>query len=326
MKEKTGYAMTIGTNKFLPRNVYNPEKGNSSLINLPDLKFAEKSSKEFAQILAYDTIKNDYSYKYIIALQNKEATLVNTIKGLLYLASKALPGDTVSISFSLHGDREKCSTDSPDLNFMYLYDSQFSETQLCAILKFFNSEVNINLAFDMCHSGTWLDKFASNSDDTIAALSDLSLILKDKDSVLSDFLQKNKNDISEIQFLNNCMIYNGIYDNTTMLDKYNSISMLLNLVSLRNSLLKPKSAEKLLYKAYQEVYSSEKIWPFIFKKYYNELKVNKKTDEEIIEEEFYPFDLDNELHQKIIAGNASSFSFTGPKTDGLLSKNIFSIN
>lgn len=146
-------------------NNYNSGYGLCVAIGI-DLPKAISDAKTFTQYLytkKHGFFRSTSDYKEVTNLFNDDATYCNVIKALLDLVDKTQAGDLVTIYFATHGNGYLESESDPNSTFvnqLILSDIKLSENELFLLLTLFKPGVRVVFVFDICRSGTWLEKFS----------------------------------------------------------------------------------------------------------------------------------------------------------------------
>lgn len=131
-----------------------------------DLPTAISGAKEFAKYLYSKKTGRwgiDSDYVEVTNLFNSDATLCNVLNAFFDLIQKSVAGDVVTIYFGLHGTGYMTSRTDPTRTFMNelaLKGSILNEDEIYLLLTLFKPGVRVILVFDICRSGSWLDKIS----------------------------------------------------------------------------------------------------------------------------------------------------------------------
>ena len=104
-----------------------------------------------------DLFKSKYGFNEVQFVFDQNATCKNVKNTMVALIKKSVPGDEIVVTYSGHGSKVTDTNGDEDDRIdetWYLYDGNFIDDQLKAILDNVKEGVKLTIVSDSCHSGT----------------------------------------------------------------------------------------------------------------------------------------------------------------------------
>ncbi|MCG9910060.1 MAG: caspase family protein [Flavobacteriales bacterium] len=289
------------------------------------LGYTHESGEFFKEILKFQSGSwgaKDYASRNYRMIQDSDATYLNIISGILTLASEAVPGDVVTITFSTHGESVPTSsrTDQKiNLNYVALYDEFLSEFELYVLLRLFKKGVRIFVCFDCCHSGSWMNFNQLDYYDATATLSNIMAKLENTGNRwASELLKQNySNMVENFDISASACMVGGLRDAVPMNDYLNSARFYLYNLADENREMPIREfisrTRSVIYKAMENNYRLKigSIFPYWFALYeeYVEKKKNPVVDESLV------YNPNNSKHVTVVRYFCPTVGFIGKDTD-----------